>query len=234
LGALSNQEHNMNKRICLHSLIGTFFIAVLATLAQAGPPLICHPFEIGNAPSLPWRTSQNWNSPDPSYDVKRLVPDTLALLTPEATVLVRMEALRRAAIYADKEHGVAYELLSRLMARALDAPESGSALAWFDAGYLAETYKQVKFGEKRPAGYVPLATDMNGYAWVLKAIRLGGETPAMEFAASLMGERPWPNEHFLKALRTSSDGSLLAHNIVHQFGDGAQTLGDLRARYAKR
>jgi hypothetical protein len=222
LAAPSNQEFNMHKRFLV--LVS---MTALATLAQAGPPLVCHPFDTGGAKSLPWAASANWNSPDRSYDLKRLVPDTLSLLSPETAVVVRMETMRRAAIYANKDPRVAYELLSRLMARAL---ESGSAPALFDSGYLVETYKQVHLAD-RAAGYVPLATDLDGYALVVKAIRLGGDTASMEFAAALMGDRPWPNEHFRKALAASSEGSLLATNIVHQFGEGKQTLSELRARY---
>ncbi len=203
-------------------------LTALATHAQAGPPLVCHAFNTGGAKSLPWAVSSNWNSPDPTYDLKRLIPDTLSLLSPEAAVVVRMETMRRAAIYANKEPRIAYDLLSRVMARAL---ETGSSLAMFDAGYLVETYKQVHLAD-RAAGYVSLAADLDGYAWVVKAIRLGGDTASMEFAAALMRDRPWPNEHFRKALAASSEGSLLANNIVHQFGDGKQTLNDLRTRYA--
>ena len=142
-------------------------LTALATLAHAGPPLVCHAFDTGGAKSLPWAASANWNSPDRSYDLKRLIPDTLSLLSPETPVVVRMETMRRASIYANKDPRIAYELLSRLMARAL---ESESSLALFDAGYLAETYKQVHMAD-RAAGYVPLAAELNGYAWVVKAIR---------------------------------------------------------------
>jgi hypothetical protein len=204
-----------------------FLLATIATLAHAGPPLVCHAFDTGGAKSLPWAASPNWNAPDPSYDLKRLIPDTLSLLSPETAVVVRMETMRRAAIYANQDPRIAYDLLSRLMGRAL---ESASPMALFDAGYLVETYKQVHLAD-RAAGYVPLATELDGYAWVLKAIRLGGETASMEFAAALMKDGPWPNEHFRKALAASSEGSLLANNIVHQFGDGKQTISDLRARY---
>ena len=44
----------------------------LASSAEAGPPLICHPFEIGNANSLPWGNSQNWKSPKEGYDIAKL------------------------------------------------------------------------------------------------------------------------------------------------------------------
>jgi hypothetical protein len=40
------------------SSIATFF--VLASVAFAGPPLICHPFDIENKQSLPW-ISHDWN-----------------------------------------------------------------------------------------------------------------------------------------------------------------------------
>src|SRR5437879_1040636 len=119
----------------------------LASSAEAGPPLICHPFEIGNANSLPWGNSQNWKSPKEGYDIAKLSQDTIALLSPGLPVIVRMETLRRAAIYGEKDERIAYELLSRLMARALDtaASEKPDALAWFDAGYLVETYKQTRW-----------------------------------------------------------------------------------------
>ena len=56
----------------------------LVSRAAAGPPLICHPFEIGTAQSLPWAGGPNWHSPSPGYDTNRLVDDTLALLDAKA------------------------------------------------------------------------------------------------------------------------------------------------------
>ncbi len=119
-------------------------VLCFANVAQAGPPLICHTIEIGQAKSLPW-ISHNWNlSGGENYDTKNLVRDTLEILSPSTPVLVRMETLRRATLYARKDPVAAKELLARLHARATSAESSGhaDALAWFDAGYLAETYKQ--------------------------------------------------------------------------------------------
>src|SRR5437879_11647402 len=116
----------------------------LATGVQAGPPLISHTIEIGQSKSLPW-ISHNWNlSGGETYDTKNLVRDTLEILAPDTPVLVRMETLRRATLYARKDPVAAKELLARLHARATSAESAGKAdaLAWFDAGYLAETYKQ--------------------------------------------------------------------------------------------
>src|SRR5437879_1226999 len=155
----------------------------LATVAQAGPPLICHAIEIGQAKSLPW-ISHNWNlSGGENYDTKNLVRDTLEILAPDTAVLVRMETLRRATLYARKDPVAAKELLARLHARATSAESSAhpDALAWFDVGYLGETYKQwigqswmrVSKDEQNPAAGV------DGYALVKKAIGLRASDPQM-------------------------------------------------------
>lgn len=212
-------------------------VALLTLVAnlEAGPPLLCHPFEIGDAKSLPWARGQDWNSPLTGYEIGNLVQDSIALLSSDAPVIVRMETLRRAAIYSTKDEHVARELLLRLMARALNSGASGKAeaIAWFDAGYLVETYKQAKWMfEKQAHGLSKkdLMEGMNGYAWVIKAIQLGGDDATMEFAASLM-KGNWPNEHFQRAVAGATDGSLLARNLVKQAGDQAKTFAELRARY---
>src|SRR5260221_2133493 len=162
----------------------------LACVAQAGPPLICHTIEIGQAKSLPW-ISHSWNlSGGETYDTKNLVRDTLEILAPDTPVLVRMETLRRATLYARKDPVAAKELRARLQARAATAESSGhpDALAWFDVGYLAETYKQwigqkwMRFSadEQNPAAGV------DGYAMVKKALALRTSDPQMEFAGALI------------------------------------------------
>jgi hypothetical protein len=118
--------------------------ALLAVPAQsiAGPPLLCRPFEIGSAPSLPWGTG-GWNSPAANSPLDHLITDTLSLLSPEAPVLARMETIRRATIYASRDVRVAADLLSAVSRRALERNSSTSdPHAWFDFGYLGETFKQ--------------------------------------------------------------------------------------------
>src|SRR5260370_3521092 len=89
-------------------------VLCFASVAQAGPPLICHTIEIGQAKSLPW-ISHNWNlSGGENYDTKNLVRDTLEILSPNTPVLVRMETLRRATLYAPKDPAAAKHLLTRL------------------------------------------------------------------------------------------------------------------------
>lgn len=215
-------------------------LAALAALVafhqavQAGPPLICHPFEIGEARSLPW-AGPNWRSVKADYDLNRLVEDTLALLTPEAPVLARMETLRRATVYAvwakaDREVGyavkdlkIAKELLARLEARAREAKGKAEAMALFDFGYLVESYKQASLD----ADNLNLAGGRDGYASVVKAIGLRGGDAEMEFAAALITIHPRRSSHeahLKKATAGATDGSLLARNLALHFGDRGKNI----------
>jgi len=210
----------------------------LATVAKAGPPLICHSVEIGSAKSLPW-ISHDWNlSGGETYDTKNLVRDTLEILAPDTPVLVRMETLRRATLYARKDPLAAKELLARLHARATPAESSGrpDALAWFDLGYLAEAYKQwigqswmkVSKDEQNPAA------GLDGYALVKKAIGLRGSDPQMEFAAALItlsGPAEEHRQHALKAIAGARIDPLLAQNLAMRFaGPQSQTISEMLAK----
>src|SRR6267378_2693472 len=210
----------------------------LATVSQAGPPLICHTIEIGQAKSLPW-ISHSWNlSGGENYDTKNLVRDTLEILAPDTPVLVRMETLRRATLYARQDPVAAKELLARLHARATSAESSGhpDALAWFDVGYLAETYKQwigqkwmrVSKDEQNPAAGV------DGYALVKKALGLRGPDAQMEFAAALItlsGPQEEHRRHALKAIAGAKTDPLLAQNLASHFiGPQSQTMSEMLAK----
>jgi hypothetical protein len=229
------------------------FIALGLTLtlvrpALAGPVLICKNYEIGAAKSLPWGGPSgglDWRSVKPDYDINRLVEDTLALLTPETPVIVRMETLRRAVIYAawsrvDREvnyakrnDNAAPELFSRLMGNSkMSAFQSASKkpdpLRLFDAGFFLESWKQayVDGSGKKPV-------DFDGYALVKQAIALRGNDPEMEFAAALItnirSDKAAHRSHLQKAIAGAPEGSLLARNIVNHFGRKGQSIADLRA-----
>ena len=213
----------------------------LATVAQAGPPLICHTIEIGQAKSLPW-ISHSWNlSGGENYDTKNLVRDTLEILAPDTPVLVRMETLRRATLYARKDPVAAKELLARLHARATSAESSGhpDALAWFDVGYLAETYKQW-IGQNLPHMTDGMRMDANpaagvdGYALVKKAIALRGNDPQMEFAAALItlsGPQEAHRQHAQKAIAGAKTDALLTQNLATRFiGPKTDTMSELLAK----
>ena len=93
---------------------------MLAAAVFGGPPLICQRIQIGTAKSLPWKNVEGWAGTDPSYDVKRLTADTLGLLAPGAPMPVRMETMRRAAIYAAQDPRMAEEIALRLAAVLVD------------------------------------------------------------------------------------------------------------------
>ena len=205
----------MNSRGFLPLASVAAILAGFATYAQAGPPLICHPIKIGQAKSLPWI---DWNHQGSAgYDLKDLTRDTLAILDGNAPVLVRMETLRRATIYARQDPQVAKELLTRMYARAVASGAAGhsEALAWFDAGYLAETYKHwIGQGEPDPA------SGIDGYGWVTKAIGLRGRDPEMEFAAALItldGPERAHRDHVRKATAGAKNDPLLLQNLASDF-----------------
>lgn len=174
---------------------------------------------------MPWG-GNGWHALDPDYHIDHLVADTVSLLSVDMPVLVRMETLRRATVYAMENPKSAAELHARLLARADAAKETGQfgALALFDVGYLEETYKQTKslnFGE-----------NLDGYPKVLRAISLRGSDPEMEFAAALISE--WPRredhtQHLQKAVLGASGDPLLTQNLMSHFQNRGKTLAELRA-----
>lgn len=216
----------------------------LATSAQAGPPLICHAINIGQAKSLPWM-NDGWNlSGNENYDLKNLVQDTLAILDSSAPVLVRMETLRRATLYVRHDPRIARELLTKLFARAEVAENAGqpNALALFDAGYLIECYRQW-IGKNLPHMTDNLPMDPNpganldGYALVKKALGLRGQDPEMEFAAALItleGPLTDHQQHVLKATAGAKGDPLLAQNLKSHFlGEGGMTVAELFSKGTK-
>lgn len=185
-------------------LFAAALVIALPAISEAGPPLICHPFQTAGAELLPWGQGPGWNTPDHGYDVQRLPEDTLRLLTVDAPILTRMEIMRRAVIYAAKDARVADRLLAEVAARVTDAP---NPIALFDAGYLIESFKQAAhmYGRK--------VTTADGYAMVKKALLVGGSNSEMEFAAALMTSGPTSAAHLERA--RASAQSLLARNITN-------------------
>jgi hypothetical protein len=196
------------------TLIFTFGLATLATMfvAQAGPPLICHPYNIGDAKSLPWGTGSNWNAPDQAYNVRNLVSDTLAILDQGAPVLVRMETLRRAVLYGVNDHAAARSLLAQLEGREAAKP---SANAYFDYGYFLASLNQIQWLYKED-----LSAGVDGYQFVQKALALAPDSPEMHFAAAIMAAsppRPAERDAHLAKARAAKSDALLAQNLATHF-----------------
>ena len=200
------------------SLVALAAVVSFAAPALAGPPLICHPFETAGGTLIAWGSGPGWNTPDRSYDIKRLVADTDAVLTADAPVLTRMENMRRATIYAMRDPAVAQELLKTVMARALSTTTDGRA--WFDAGYLIESYKQAvhlredRKPELRTWAAVDETLRVDGYNWVKKSMAMSAPSAEVEFAASLMTNGSTASAHRAKALAAAPKGSLVARNIA--------------------
>lgn len=197
--------------------------AVLALLAlsataplRAGTPMICFPYEIGQAKSLPGG-DDGPKGTSATYNRTHLVTDTLALLTPEMSVIVRMETIRRAVVYATKgelfaksyptdDKKLVADLLAGLRART-DAKSKGDrSLALFDLGFLSETLRQ--------AG---VDSALDGYSILAKAAELRGPDAGMEFALALASS--WPRNpqfeaHLAKAKAGSAKDKLLADNVA--------------------
>lgn len=205
-------------------------LSLLATNALAGPPLICHAFDIGDAQSLPW-TSHNWNlSGGETYDTAKLASDTITILDSSQVTLVHMETLRRAALYARRNPVAAKQLLVRLMARAdvAQSTQKSNPFAMFDAGYLAEAYKQWLGEENNPAKGV------NGYELVEKALATRGNDPQMELAAALIAVDKSgidARDHAQRAITGAKNDPLLTRNLSAKFlGSQSETLSAMITR----
>jgi hypothetical protein len=195
------------RHITRTKLLAIALVMAIPGLSEAGPPLICHPFQTAGSELLPWGSGPGWNTPDSRYDVQRLAADTLRLLRTVASVLTRMENMRRAVIYATRDARAAEHLLAAVVARAAAADADRDAV--FDAGYLIESYKQAThlFGRRMTTG--------DGYAMVRRAISMGDPIPEMEFAAALMTAGDASATHLRRARAAMPPESLLAKNITN-------------------
>jgi hypothetical protein len=220
------KEVPMTRRLHLPFTAGLLFVALLAARpALAGPPLLCHPYDIGSASSLPWN-GPGWLESKPDYDLSHLVPDTEALLAPSMPVIVRMETLRRASLYASRDASVAGALLARLVSRA-GSPSAGGrprALALLDAAYLTEALRQVTMiggvsGYKdQVSGIRALLAGTDGATFMRASLAAAPDDPSLEFAAALINagtDRAAYARHAERARAGASTDALLAKNLSH-------------------
>jgi hypothetical protein len=209
-----------------------FALSVVATSAFAGPPLLCHTFDIGEARSLPW-IGHNWNlTGSETYNTNNLPADTISILDGDASVLVHMETLRRAALYGQKNPQALKQLLLRLVGRS-DADGNNAAIAWLDLGYFVATLNQVHLVHK---DFVDPIRSLDANALIKKAIQRRGNDPQMEFAAALVtidGPVAEHNEHAQKALLGAKSDALLARNLDgHFMSPQSETMAQMITRNA--
>jgi hypothetical protein len=198
----------------------------MAAPALAGPPLLCHAYNIGTAKSLPWVGEKSWFEGKPDYNIHNLVADTDALLTPSTPVIVRMETLRRAAIYASTDPMVANGLLKRFVNRAEESEKSGhpDALAYLDIAYLAGAFNEFtmmarsKEWESRGSVAQQAKGSLDSYALIQKSIALRPNDPGIQFAAALISNDEHHGEYAAHASRARAGAdadALLARNLDH-------------------
>lgn len=172
------------------TLLATFLLGV-TRIASAGLPLLCEPLETGKADVLPW--GDGWQEADPRYDVANLQRDLARLLATDAPIRARMENLRRAALYTAKRPKLASALVDSLVARAAQEGPA-SRLAWFDAAYLIETYRQVDMTYEdnlmgrfaRPATAYPDLNALDGHRMLGMLLARAGRDADIEFARGRM------------------------------------------------
>jgi hypothetical protein len=227
-------KHNIRFALTM-AIAGITALAVFIPNLQAGAPLTCFPFQIGGAKSLPWgdvSDPREWNAPKRDYDSRRLADDTLVLLGDSTPVIVRMETIRRAAVYGMRDPAAAEHLVAMLKARARKNEKGRvSPLYLFDYGYAVETFKQAGLHDGGKKG-IPIASSEDGYSGICEALALRTDDPEMEFAAAMV--TLWPRreqhqEHFRKAVAGASGDSLLTKNLIDHFADRGHSLAQLRA-----
>ena len=200
-------------------------IVTLASPVFAGPPLLCHPYDIGSARSLPWNDAAGWTGTRADYKLENLVADTDALLAPTTPVVVRMETLRRAAIYASMDAKVAKQLLNHLNGK-VDAAEAGGhpdAFALLDASYVTEAFRMMsnlngEFTSRAP-GLRAAIGNSDGYALIARGIAAKPNDAGLQFAAALIaadkGDRSRYLDHASKARAGAPGDELLTKNLSH-------------------
>jgi len=194
----------------------------LAAPALAGPPFLCHVFDIGSTASLPW-VNGDWLGTRSDYDITRVVADTQALLTTDTPTLARMETLRRAVLYASRDRALAERLVAALAAR-VDAADKGrrtDAQALFDLGYALEAINEVEelahyasdFADRGRA-LAGMTRPGDGQALMLKSASLRSDDAGIAFALALISKTEDRQPHLQKARAGARQDRLLASNMA--------------------
>jgi hypothetical protein len=185
-------------------------------------------FDIGAARSLPWDDSCCGRR---DYDIARLQSDTDALLTPSTPIILRLETLRRAVIYASSDRHVARRLLITFSERARAAEHSRrpDAMAYLDAAFVTEALREIGGHSNMPfsaqARQVQgLVGEADGYELVRRGVALRPNDAEFEFAAALiagvnhLGGAAFM-DHARKAIAGAAGDPLLSRNLNRIYAD---------------
>jgi hypothetical protein len=204
-------------------LLAALLLCATASLGAVEAPLLFAVFDIGPAPSLPWNAPQNFLGIRDDYDLHRVVADTSALLTPATPTIVRMETLRRAAVYASRDREVTRQLVALVVGRVTVLPTPGppEPMALFDAGYVIEVLKELQrfgLGTKTfwalDSAIVGITRPFDGRALLEQSAALRPNDPSIQFALALMMPAKAAEPYLRKAREGARDDVLLANNLA--------------------
>jgi F0F1-type ATP synthase membrane subunit c/vacuolar-type H+-ATPase subunit K len=201
----------------------------LLCLAFAGPAQagfatkLMFQFDIGDARSLPW--GDDWSHEQPEYQLAGLIADTEALLTPSTPIVVRLETLRRAVLYASRDRLIAHRLLMTFRERAKKNHLSvqPEPIAYLDEAFVNDLLWQVGEHSNEPLTSRSrevrgLVRQADGYNHLQKGLALHPRDPAYQFGAALLagvtglGSAAF-GRHASQAIAAAADDPLLARNL---------------------
>ena len=251
VAALTLAAHAGGER-CAAAMKAARASASVLSPAPLGPPMVCHEVLIKDAKSLPWEGGRGGGIPN--YKADTLPADTVALLIKERGTLVRMETLRRAAVYlsyqdrAMAEH-LAWELIGRRSDWLMFGESSGKLdpAAWFDVAYFVGCLNQVGMSDGFKLGE---SNGIPGYLYMEKAfeqakkIDLSADRLAeMHFGAAVMTHPAMRNaeynyvpgtrkdiydDHVLAALKGTQGNELLELNLAAHLKNFGGSIEDVR------
>ncbi|MEM7245733.1 MAG: hypothetical protein AAF533_10340 [Acidobacteriota bacterium] len=203
-------------------LSAALLTALSASSALAGPPLLCHPLEIGEAESLPWQEAKAWRGLADGYDTSRIAADTLKLVAAESSPVVRMETLRRAAVYCLKSRETTRDLLLGLSARA--ASSEPDSVARFDLAYFLAACRQGRefFEREGHEDLLELFEDFDVRGVILESARARPEQADFLLAAAVlteMGSRSEHQRHVRRVRAAARPGTLSWRNVRARYAD---------------
>ena len=229
----------LKRSTVLSFLTAATLSATLAPMTMAGPPLLCHEIQIGDAKSLPW--GKDTFDKAKSYDAASVVDDTLKLLDGELPVLARMETIRRAVLYIERDTSKADKLFGTLLTRTLDAEvvmdPKMLALRYFDAGYLAATFQQAGLETSfQPENGKHDLHRVPGYAGMVRAWKMDDLNGDMALGLALTTADTRLSEHnmFLeRAVKTTKADDAARNDLLGWISQiRGTTLEAIRAKYA--
>jgi len=210
------------KRIVL--LAAAFVSFMVGSGRAVNAPLLFAVFDIEPAESLPWAATGHYIGIRDDYDARRVVADTERLLASEMPTIVRMETLRRAAVYASRDRRIAEQLVAFVAGRIASAPRPGSypdAMALFDAGYVTEVLKELEefvSGSKvvwgRDPAIVGITRPFDSRAMIERSAALRPNDGAIQLALALVLPSGEADAHLRKAREAASNDALLANNLA--------------------